>query len=145
MKGAGRPVWIGLTTAAVALAFIVGAITSRTDGTACNAGASRMARVELVFGLSRRAQPDVTDTEWTSFLNAEITPRFPDGLTILDAYGQWRRPNGEITKEPSRMLVILYRASPAADDKIEAIRTAWKSRFSQDSVMRIDGSDCVRF
>ena len=47
-------------------------------------------RSELLFG---RARPDgtvVTDEEWRAFVDQEVTPRFPDGLTVLPGYGQWR-------------------------------------------------------
>lgn len=30
----------------------------------------------------------VTDEEFSQFLNDEVTPRFPDGLTLLKGYGQ---------------------------------------------------------
>lgn len=104
-----------------------------------------MQRVELVFGLARPEGGLVSDADWAGFLEAEVTPRFPDGLTVLTASGQWRDAGGAIQKEPSRILVILYRPTSAADTGIEAIRAAYKARFQQESVLRIDAASCVSF
>jgi len=35
----------------------------------------------------------VTEQQWADFVAAEITPHFPQGLTIDDAVGQWRDPD----------------------------------------------------
>src|ERR1051325_10759712 len=49
-----------------------------------------MIRTEMIFGLGRRGGADVSDAQWRDFVDHEITPRFPDGLSILNARGQWR-------------------------------------------------------
>ena len=43
------------------------------------------------------------------------------------------------------MLVIWYRRAADSEAKIEAIRAAYKARFGQESVMRVDGVSCVSF
>jgi hypothetical protein len=46
---------------------------------------------DLLFGTARPdGGPPVTDEEFRSFVDGFITPRFPDGLTVEDAYGQYR-------------------------------------------------------
>jgi hypothetical protein len=112
---------------------------------ACRAGSSPMARVELFFGLGRRDGGTISDADWAAFLEAEVTPRFPAGLTVLSAYGQWRGDGGPLTKEATRVLLVWYAAAPDSDHKIEAIRAAYRERFSQESVMRVDGRSCVSF
>jgi hypothetical protein len=104
-----------------------------------------MRRVELVFGTARPDGSVVSDADWNRFVDAEVTPRFPDGLTVLDASGQWRNSTGAIEKERSRILVILHRPAEATDQRIEAIRSLFKARFKQESVMRIDQASCVSF
>jgi hypothetical protein len=74
-----------------------------------------------------------------------VTPRFPDGLTVLSGYGQWRGPSGTIAKEPSRELLIWYRRNDRTDAEIEAIRQAYKTKFAQESVLRVDGLSCASF
>lgn len=112
---------------------------------ACPAGAEVMSRLELVFGLTMPGGRPIGDKAFRRFLDREVTPRFPDGLTLLSGDGQWRNRAGRITKEPSRLLLVWYRASPDSDQSIEAIREAYKKRFRQDSVLRVDGAGCVRF
>lgn len=99
-----------------------------------------MARTELIFGAAA-----VNRGAWNDFLAREVTPRFPDGLTTLDGYGQWKAPSGDIGREPSRVLLLWHKGGPIADRKIDAIREAYKKRFHQLSVMRVDSVDCVSF
>ena len=107
--------------------------------------APRMARLELLFGLGKRDGGTISDADWAAFLDAEVTPRFPAGLTVLSGYGQWRGDTGTLTKEASRVLLVWYAPAPDSEHKIEAIRTAYRERFGQDSVMRVDGRSCVSF
>ncbi|MFT3811056.1 MAG: DUF3574 domain-containing protein [Micropepsaceae bacterium] len=113
---------------------------------ACAAGASSMARVELIFGLDIKGGGRISEDEWRAFLEKEVTPRFPDGLTAFDAYGQWRVPaDGRIARLDSKVLLIWYAPSAAAEASIQSVREAYKARYDQISVMRVDGADCVSF
>jgi Protein of unknown function (DUF3574) len=97
-------------------------------------------RTELFFGLSRPDGPAISDAEWETFLDAEITPRFPDGLTVISGDGQWQSETGQIVEEQSKIVVLLY-PSGAIDEsnaEIEAIRAAYEQRFHQESVLRAD-------
>jgi hypothetical protein len=117
----------------------------REVGQTCRADAASMARLELLFGTLRRNSPPVSEEEWASFLEAEVTPRFPDGLTVLSGYGQWRGNDGVLAKERSIVLVIWYTPNARTEADIEAIRSAYKQRFNQQSVMRVDSVSCVSF
>ena len=131
---------------ALALLALAGACAApAADRPACRAAAQAMARVELLFGRARANGSAIGDADWGAFLDAEVTPRFPDGLTVFDGAGQWRGGDGTIVREPSRMLVIWYRPSARAEADIEAIRVAYKARFSQESVLRADDVSCVSF
>jgi hypothetical protein len=99
----------------------------------------------MLFGTARRDEAPVTDEDWRAFLDAEVTPRFPSGLTTLQGPGQWRGSDGHLTKEQTNILVIWHEPSRRADADIEAIRSAYKIRFHQESVMRVDGLSCVSF
>ena len=114
-------------------------------GDTCRAGGTAMVRNELYFGLSRKDAAAVSEAEWAAFVDAEVTPRFPDGLTVVDSYGQWRNAAGVIAKERSKVLIIWHPPSAGADASLEAIRTAYKARFAQESVMRVDAASCVSF
>jgi hypothetical protein len=106
----------------------------------CAPTAKLMARTELLFGAGR-----VSDVQWKRFLAREVTPRFPDGLTVLEGYGQWMAPHGTLARERSRVLLIWHERSDSTDRKLDAIRASYKRQFHQTSVMRVDGMDCVSF
>ncbi len=102
-------------------------------------------RTELYFGT---AKPDgvVTDEEFFAFLDAVITPRFPDGLTLLKGDGQFRGDDGVIIKEDSFVLILLYPLEDFRDStrKINVIRERYKDVFQQQSVLRVDDPFAVR-
>ena len=97
-------------------------------------------RTELYMGMSIPGGGMVTQDAWEKFLSDIVTPLFPDGFTILDGRGQYREASGTIAKEPSHVLVFLYRRSDrkAASTKIERIRSEYKKLFTQESVLRVD-------
>jgi hypothetical protein len=90
----------------------------------------------LYFGTQK---PDgsapVTDAEWQQFLNDEITPRFPSGLTTWDASGQWRDQHNVIERERTHIVQIVHGAGD--EGKIAAIIEAYKKRFAQEAVFRV--------
>jgi hypothetical protein len=138
---------LAIVSAAVGagLVTVYRAVPTPSPAVACRTGSTSMARLELLFGLGRRDGGTISDADWASFLDAEVTPRFPAGLTVLSAYGQWRGDTDALTREASRVLLVWYAPGPDSEHKIEAIRTAYRERFAQDSVMRVDGRSCVSF
>jgi len=97
-------------------------------------------RTELYFGRNKPTGGTVSDEDWQTFVDEFVTPRFPDGLTILEADGQWRGKDGSIAREQSKVIVLLYprKVRKAMNSKIEEIRSEYKKRFAQEAVMRID-------
>ena len=112
----------------------------------CSQDAQTMSKVELYFGLDIPGGETVRPQAWEQFVDEEVTPRFPDGLTIDEVSGQWQdAKTGETVQESSRVLMILYKPSEESEKAIEEIRTTYKSQFRQDSVMRLDETNCVSF
>jgi hypothetical protein len=101
--------------------------------------AQLFARTELYFG-SERPGPDVSRREFNQFLDAEITPRFPDGLTLLSGRGQFREADGTIVEETSFVLILFYPYEDRAESSalIEQIRQLYLEQFDQESVLRVD-------
>lgn len=97
-------------------------------------------RTELYFGRDKNDGTEVSNEEWNSFLDEIVTPKFPDGLTVLDAKGQWKNNDGKIVKESSKLLILLYPVNKwkSSNRKIEQIRNIYKKRFKQFGVMRVD-------
>lgn len=102
--------------------------------------AEKYVRTELYFGLTKPDGSTLTESEWVAFVDEIITPRFPDGFTVVDGKGQWRNSAGKIVKESSRVFIVVYPRKTRADasKKIDEVRAEYKKRFNQESVMRID-------
>ena len=102
----------------------------------------------LYFGLGPADHPEqgVSETQWREFLDKEVTPRFPDGLSVLDVYGQWQ---GKSETAPerlrSKLLIIDYKDTAENRAKIDAIRTAWKQRTGDQSVLKVTEPADVSF
>ena len=108
-------------------------------------GAKSFVRTELFFGLSRPGGV-ISEAEFKAFVDSRVTPRFPDGLTLLSGIGQFREASQAITVEGAKLLILLYsRQDAEANRKIEQIRSDYKQTFQQQSVLRADETSCVSF
>ncbi len=113
---------------------------------ACPAGQAGAREVRLVFGRNIAGQPGVSEADFRAFVDAELTPRFPDGLTVIDAQGQWRGAAATPEREASKLVLLVLAAKAAgADAKLEAVRAAYKARFRQESVMILSQPVCAGF
>jgi hypothetical protein len=95
---------------------------------------------KLYFGLgpADHLEQGISEARWREFLDREVTPRFPDGLSVLDIYGQWQGKNQAAPERlHTKCLVIDYPDTQPNRDKIEAIRAAWKKITGDQSVMRV--------
>ena len=126
------------------LVTVVPATAVAQQGNNANVG-SNWSRTELLFGTAIRGGGVVTDEQFRVFLDSEITPRFPLGLTILTGYGQFLNSTGVIQQERSFVLILYPQSSHDSNRKIEEIRTLYKSRFNQESVLRADTNNAVSF
>lgn len=90
---------------------------------------------ELYFG---RNQPGgtVSEEQFQNFLRTVITPRFPDGLTVINASGQFRGSKG-IIREPTKIVVLIYPYSRKNTQAIQEIINKYKQQFQQESVLRV--------
>ena len=102
----------------------------------------------LYFGLGPAEIPEkgISESAWRDFLDKEVTPRFPAGLSVVDVYGQWQ---GKQQTSPgrirSKMLIIDYPDSEENQAKIDAIRAAWKLRTHDQSVLKVTQPADVSF
>lgn len=105
-------------------------------------------RTELYFGIGPvdDANAAAHERRWHDFLDREVTPRFPDGLSVYDVYGQWRSQGlAEIERLHSRELLILHADTAQHRADIEAIRAAWKQETGDQSVLRVTQPADVSF
>jgi len=111
------------------------------EGDPAHPGATRgWVDTKLYFGLGEADHPDrgISEAQWRAFLDKQVTPRFPSGLSVVDVYGQWL---GKTEPAPerlrSKMLIIDYLDTAENRAKIEAIRSAWKQQTGDQSVLRV--------
>lgn len=104
-----------------------------------------MVETMLFLGL---ASPNglVSEEAFARFVETDVTPRWKEGYTILQAQGLWYSESRKLTeREPSRVLLRFHDGSPAASADIEAIRAAYIRQFTQDAVLRADRMACADF
>jgi hypothetical protein len=102
---------------------------------ACPAGQERLKTAQLFFGQQIGGRPTVSDADFRHFVDDELTPRFPDGLTVLDAAGQWRAAGNPLVRAASKVVLIVLPAKGDASPRIEDVQVAYKKRFRQESVL----------
>ena len=97
---------------------------------------SILTKDELYFGMSKPEGKIVSEAEWQRFLNCVITPRFKEGLTVLNAYGQYLNRSGQLAQEQTKIVILLYENSSDKNKTIEEIIFLYKQTFQQESVLR---------
>jgi hypothetical protein len=123
-----------------------GAATTAAAEGACSAPQQAMQQIELMFGRNIGGRLGVSETAWSRFLAREVTPRFPDGLTVVNAASQWRdKDRGALVREPSKLVTIVTAQDPWTPDKIAGIVAAYKQQFRQQSVAVITRAVCAAF
>jgi Protein of unknown function (DUF3574) len=101
--------------------------------------------VEHLYFDTARPNGQVSPEDWRAFLAETVTPRFPEGLTVWDASGQWRGSTGQVVREASYVLNIVHPNSEASNRAVLEIANAYKGKFQQESVLRTVGPTCVSF
>jgi hypothetical protein len=111
------------------------------------AAAAREAWVSdrMYFGRCIPGGGTVSDEAWAAFLREVVTPRFPDGLTVLHGEGQWRDSLGAVVREQTVVVEILHPADGRSDAALEEIAAEYKRRFRQEAVMRVRAPAVVEF
>lgn len=118
---------------ALAAALAAAVLLAGCAAPAATPGCAERTVERLYFGLATPAG-EVGEDEWRRFVDAEITPRFPDGLTIVEARGQWRGADGRVLRESSRVVEIVHDGE--AEARLAEIVARYKARFRQESVLR---------
>lgn len=110
----------------------------------CARGEQAMVSEMVYFGTQT---PDgvVSAEQWSQFLAAKVTPRFPQGLSVWPASGQWRSADGSIVREESYALNLLHPDDAPSEAAIRAIVDEYKARFRQEAVLRVRSRGCASF
>lgn len=98
----------------------------------------------LYFGTTKKDGGAVSEVEWQTFLREVVTPRFPDGLTVLRATGQWKTKT-EILSEATYVLNVVHPGAAKNGQALVEIVDEYKKRFAQESVLRVSSPACAAF
>jgi Protein of unknown function (DUF3574) len=112
----------------------------------CPANMQVRTAIELYFGRNVGEVLGVSEEAWSKFLDEEITPRFPDGLTVITIDGQWQdKGSGRIVREPGKLLSLIVEPNAAAMAKVSEIIAFYKVRHKQQSVLMTQREICALF
>jgi hypothetical protein len=104
-----------------------------------------MVQAQLFFGRDIEGRAMVSEEEWRRFLDEEVTPRFPAGLSAAELSGQYRGNAGMITREASKEVRLFIAGTQQDRANLDAIRDAYKRRFRQESVLLVESPVCAGF
>ena len=110
-----------------------------------NKNINQMRQTTLIFGLSKPDGSEVTKNQWSLFLKDYVTPKFKEGFTIIDAYGQYLGNNGKIVKEKSKILIFLHKNTKQQQTSIDLIINNYKKLFQQECVLEMNSFPKVFF
>jgi hypothetical protein len=120
--------------------------SAQTAAPSCHGSQQSRNVAELLFGRDIGRHVGVSESDWKRFMAREVTPRFPDGLTVTDTIGQWRdRESGGSVREPGKRVEIVLPGSGDDDARLDAVVAAYKHTFRQQSVGVIVHTACVSF
>jgi len=131
-----------LRTTVIALLATSAVACTTTNSISCKSG-ERIAVQELLYFGTEKPTGRVTPEDWAQFLGETVTPRFPDGLTVWQASGQWRSSAGAVVQEPSYVLSLVHPESVAAEKAIQELVESYKARFRQEAVLRVKSYACM--
>ena len=128
---------------ALALALAGGANAQLVD---CRGGQRPTQVAELMFGRNIGSRIGVSEGEFGRFVDRVIISRFPSGLTVFNAAGEWRdQASNKIVREPSKIVQIVLPGQVEDIARLNEIVEAYKTRFKQQSVGMIVRPACVSF
>ena len=111
----------------------------------CALGDTAMVRDVLYFGRNTPGGAELSDSAWQHYVDEVLTPRFPAGLTIWDAAGQWRGASAKVERERSKVLTLLHGGDARSDALVAEAVGEYKRRFAQEAVLRERVTTCSRF
>ena len=110
-----------------------------------NTKQTNLLKDELYFGLTKPGGETISESEWQEFVKTVITPRFREGLTVLDGSGQFLNSAGILIRENSKIVILIYENNPEKNRAIKEIIETYKRTFHQESVLRTTSEVKVSF
>jgi hypothetical protein len=103
-------------------------------------------KTELYLGGTQQGGQIVSEADWSTFLAKVVTPAFPRGLTVYDAYGQIQQADGKIRRQTTRVVVIVLPRHPNQEASVSSVIHAYQRQFPGTNVMTLSiGVDQPQF
>jgi hypothetical protein len=112
--------------------------------TAVQAAEPKLVQGDLYFGRNFASGGEVTEAEFQAFIDAEITPQFPDGLTVYATDRQFLDNTGNLIQEPSQVMTLIFEDTLENQAKIDRIRESYQQQFQQESVLEVVNEDQLK-
>jgi hypothetical protein len=142
MRPAGARI-VAFGMVATALIALAGCQTAPPRAAACPVGQISQQTAQLYFAGMFGPASKISDIQFRKYVDEELTPRFPDGLTVLDGGRQWRGEENKAIREAAKVVLIVLPKAHGAQSRINAARSAYWSRFHQDAVVEVMPPACV--
>jgi len=111
-----------------------GAAPQTVASQSCGTASAPQMRTTLYFGTAR-PKGSVSELEWQMFLRDEVTVRFPSGLTVWEAEGQWKGADGSVGHERTKVLLLVHPDTGTARESVQALMQRYRKTFDQESVL----------
>jgi hypothetical protein len=108
---------------------------------ACPAGQAQMRTAQLF--LEAKAPARLNDADLRRFVDQEVTPRFPNGVTVVAGGGKWKGVENRQIRDAAKVVLIVLPSKGDPQASVEAVRAAYRIRFKQDSVVVMPPPACV--
>jgi len=115
--------------------------TSAPKPQGCPAGQTPLRTAQLFLGAKAPAKPD--DRALRRFVDQEVTPRFPDGVTVVEGGGQWKGSENRMIREAAKVVLVVLPATGDTQGRVEAVRTAYRTKFKQEPVVVLPPPSCT--
>jgi hypothetical protein len=93
-------------------------------------------KTEIYFGSDIGGGQSVTREAWEEFVNDIVVPRFPAGLTVMEAVGRGPTTAGGLTV--TRVLIVVHPGGDEEDVRLSEIKAEYKKRFGSAGVFHTD-------
>ena len=101
------------------------------------AAAIEWVKTEMYFGCDLPGGQQISKWAWADFMDKVLTPHFPKGLTVYEAYGQMQHADGRIEKQSTWVVAVLHPKDTATDRTIQEIIDAFRKQFSKAQVVYV--------
>jgi hypothetical protein len=112
---------------------------------AAPAPAAEWVKTEIYFGRDIPGGQEISRGAWNEFMDKVITPHFPKGLTVYDAYGQMQHENGRIEEQSTWVVAVVHPKDTTVDKAVREVIEAYRKQFSRAQVMVLTAPTSAQF